>query len=91
MLITGTSLVVQWLKLHLPMQGVWVQSLGGIPIQGTKIPHASWPKKPKQKQHCNKFNKDFKNGPHQKNKCLSLKNNGGQVILFYRTHYKLNL
>ena len=21
---TGTSLVVQWLRLHLPMQGVWV-------------------------------------------------------------------
>ena len=25
----GTSLVVQWLRLHLPMQGVWVQSLVG--------------------------------------------------------------
>ena len=25
----GTSLVVQWLKLHLPMQGVRVQSLVG--------------------------------------------------------------
>ena len=25
-------------------------------------------KKPKQKQYCNKFNKDFKFGPHQKNK-----------------------
>jgi len=23
----GTSLAVQWLRLHLPMQGVWVQSL----------------------------------------------------------------
>ena len=23
----GTSLVVQWLGLHLPMQGVWVQFL----------------------------------------------------------------
>ena len=23
-------------------------------------------KKPKQKQYCNKFNKDFKNAPHQK-------------------------
>ena len=34
-----------------------------------KIPHASRPKNQnrKQKQHCNKFNKDFKNGPHQKN------------------------
>ena len=24
---TGTSLAVQWLELHLPMQGVWIQSL----------------------------------------------------------------
>ena len=33
---------------------------------GSWIPHA---KKGdiKQKQYCNKFNKDFKNGPHQKN------------------------
>jgi len=25
--ISGTSLVVQWLRLHLPMQGLWLQSL----------------------------------------------------------------
>ena len=33
-----------------------------------KIPHALRPKNQnmKQKQYCNKFNKDFKNGPHQK-------------------------
>ena len=39
-----------------------------IPGQGAKIPHTSWPKNQniKQKQYCNKFNKDFKNGPHQK-------------------------
>ena len=39
-----------------------------IPGRGAKIPHASWPKSQniKQKQYCNKFNKDFKNGPHQK-------------------------
>ena len=43
---------------------------GSIPGQGTKIPHASWLKNQniKQKQYCNKFNKDFKNGPHQKKK-----------------------
>ena len=35
-----TSLVVQWLGLRLPVQGLWVRSLG----QGTNIPHASWPK-----------------------------------------------
>ena len=23
----GTSLVVQWLRIHLPMQGTWVRSL----------------------------------------------------------------
>ena len=42
---------------------------GSIPGQGAKIPHASQPgnQKVKQKQYCNKFNKDFKNGPHQKN------------------------
>ena len=25
----GTSLVVQWLRIHLPMQGTWVRSLIG--------------------------------------------------------------
>ena len=41
---------------------------GSIPGWGAKIPHASRPKNQniKQKQYCNKFNKDFKNGPHQK-------------------------
>ena len=41
---------------------------GSIPGRGAKIPHASWPKKQniKQKQYFNKFNKDLKNGPHQK-------------------------
>ena len=60
----GTSLEVQRLRLHLPMQGC----VGSIPGQGIKIPHASWPKNQsiKQKQDCYKFNKDFKNNPHQK-------------------------
>ena len=42
---------------------------GLIPGQGTKFPHALRPKNQniKQKQYCNKFNKDFKNCPHQKN------------------------
>ena len=41
---------------------------GSIPGQGAKIPHTLGPKHQniKQKQYCNKFNKDFKNGPHQK-------------------------
>ena len=47
-------------------------SAGGassVPGQTAKIPHASGPnhQKVKQKQYCNKFNKAFKNGPHQKN------------------------
>ena len=43
---------------------------GSIPGQGAKTPHASQPKKPKHKtaQYCNKFNKYFKIGPHQKKK-----------------------
>ena len=46
---------------------------GSIPGQRAKIPHASQPKnqnikKKNQKQYCNEFNKDFKNGPHQKKK-----------------------
>ena len=42
---------------------------GSLPSQRAKIPHALQPKNQntKQKQYCNKFNKDFKNGPHQKN------------------------
>ena len=44
------------------------EGVGSIPDQGAKIPHASGPKNQitKQKQYFNKFNKDFKNGPHQK-------------------------
>ena len=40
--------------------------MGSIPDWGAKIPHASQPKNQnikKQKKYCNKFNKDFKNGP----------------------------
>ena len=39
---------------------------GSIPSQGTNIPHDSHSKKQNVKQYCNKFNKDIKNGPHQK-------------------------
>ena len=44
-------------------------SAGSIPGWEAKIPHALQPKNQniKQKQYCNKLNKDFKNGPHQKN------------------------
>ena len=51
-----------------PVVGTSLSSAGGvgsIPGQGAKIPHDSWPKNQnvKQKQYCNKLNKDFKNGP----------------------------
>ena len=38
-----------------------VGSGASISGPGTKIPYARWPKKQKikQKQYCNKFNKDF--------------------------------
>ena len=58
---------------------------GSILGQGAKILHALQAKKNsqkkkkkhniKQKQYCNKFYRDFKNGPHQKKKkisCMSL-------------------
>ena len=48
--------------------------VGLILGQGASIPHASGPKNQniKQKQYCNKFNEDFKNGPHKKtfNLCI---------------------
>jgi len=47
----GISLVVQWLRLHLPMQGTGVQSPGALQPKNQNI---------KQKQYCNKFNRAFK-------------------------------
>ena len=46
--------------------------VGSTPGQGAKIPLTLQPKNQniKQKQYCNKFNKDFKNGPHQKKTSL---------------------
>ena len=54
-----------------PLVKTSLSSSGGvglIPGQGAKILHASRSKSQnkKQKPYCNKFNKDFKNGPHQK-------------------------
>ena len=42
--------------------------VGSIPGWEAKIPHALRPENQtiKQKQYCNQFNQDFKNGPHQK-------------------------
>ena len=58
--------MVQWLRLRASTTG----AMGSIPSWGAKIPHGSRPKNQniKQKKYCNKFNKDFKNCPHQKKK-----------------------
>ena len=50
-----TSLVVQWLRLRLPMQGVWVRSL--IRELRSHMPHGQ---NIKQKEYHDKFNKDLK-------------------------------
>ena len=56
-----------------PVVGTSPSSVGGVgstPGWGAKIPHALQPKTQiiEQKQYCDKFNKDFKNGPQKKKK-----------------------
>ena len=59
------GLVVQWLRLHLPMKEVWIQSL--VRELKSYVFHDERNKNVKQKQYCNKCSKTFlKNGPHQK-------------------------
>ena len=43
---------------------------GSVPGQRAKVTYSSGhnTQNIKQKQYCNKFNKDFKNGPHKKRK-----------------------
>ena len=53
--VCGTFLVVQWLKLHLPVQGAQVQSLVRE-LRSSMLPGQNI----KQKPYYNKFNKDFK-------------------------------
>ena len=52
----GTSVAVQWLRLHLPLQMLWVRSLVGE--LGSHMPHDQ---NIKWKQCCSKFNEDLKN------------------------------
>ena len=44
------------------------RDVGSVPGQEAKIPHDLWPKNQNiwQRQYCNEFNKNFKNGPHKK-------------------------
>ena len=55
---------------------------GAGSIPGRLIPHDSWPKSQniEQKQYCNKFNKDFKNAPHQKKK--NLKKKSTEMVMY---------
>ena len=55
----GTSLVVQWLRLHTSK----ARGMDSISGQGAKIPHTlgSENQNIKQKQYWNKFNKDLLN------------------------------
>ena len=56
-----------WGLLYRPLVKASPYNAGGvglIPCQGVRILHCLVAKKTKHKQYCNKFNKDFKNGPH---------------------------
>ena len=56
--LRGTSLVAQWFRLYLPVQGVWVQSLD----KKLRFPQCFAAKKPKhkkQKQYYDIFIKGF--------------------------------
>ena len=62
--VSETPLVVQRIRVHLSVQEVCVQ---GYLVWELRSHMPQGPKaKTKQKQYCNKFSKDFKNGPHQK-------------------------
>ena len=58
------------------------EGMGLIPGWEAEIPRASQPKNQniKQKQCCSEFNKDFKNGPHQK-ESLDKKNLCVRIII----------
>ena len=55
----------QWLRLQLPLQEMWVQSLVGE-LRSHMPCNQKNQNTQKEKQYCDEFNKDFKHGPHQK-------------------------
>ena len=62
-----------WESPGSPVIKTWPSNAGGaglIPGRGARILHALQPKNQniKQKQYCEKFNKEFKSGPHEKKK-----------------------
>ena len=54
---TGISLVVQWLRLRLPKQGMCIGSL--VRELRFHVPHDQKNRTQQQKQYWNKFSKDF--------------------------------
>ena len=93
-LTKGISLLIQRLRLCFPMQRVqvWssVRELRSRTPQGQKKKNPPNKQNIKQKQYCNKFNKDFKNGLHNKwSKKKSLKTlllKKKQTLNCLRTH-----
>ena len=77
----GTSLVVQRLRLCLPMQ----RGAALHPDWGAEIPRASWPKHQTINSRNNVVTNstDFKNGPHQKK---NLKNLFGILLIQFWLH-----
>ena len=71
--------MVQWLRLHFPIQGVQVQSLVGELRSHKPLGQKA---KTKQKQYYNKFNKYFKNSPYQKNLKISATQMRKQAAIF---------
>ena len=68
-----------------PVVGTWpsnARGVGLIPGQGTKIPHASGPRDQNtgHRQCHNRFNKDFRNGPHTYTHTKHTKDSSGPSI-----------
>ena len=67
----STIKILRWRLPCGPVVKTLPSNTGGassIPGGGAKMPHVSQPinQNVKEKQYCNKFNKDFKNGSSQK-------------------------
>ena len=76
-----------WDSLGGPVVGTSPSNAGDaglLPDWGARIPHASWPKTQniKQKQYCNKFNKDFKKLSTSKKKLKKTQKPGSHHMSF---------
>ena len=71
----GTSLVVQWLRLHLPVQGIWVQSLvweDPTCLRATKPMYHNYQASALEPVLCNKRSHRSKKPSHHNKECLPL-------------------